>query len=76
VTVVETRSNVWEALAGRASGQPVGPADVGLWRAVRERLDPLKARPRLRGGMEEAHLVSVRGAGYVMIRSPDRVGAG
>ena len=75
MTVVETRSNVWEALAGRALGQPAGPADVGLWRAVRERLDPVKARPRLRGGVEESHLVSVRGAGYVMIRSPDGAGA-
>ena len=33
MTIVETRISVWEALAGRAPGQPLGPADPGLWRA-------------------------------------------
>src|SRR5690606_5523714 len=62
----------WEALAGRAPGRPVGPADPGLWAAVMERLNPARARPRLRGGVEEAQLVSARGVPYVMLRSPDR----
>src|SRR5205809_4178500 len=72
VTVVETRMSVWEALAGRAPGQPTGPADPGLWNAVAERLNPARAKPRLRDGLEEAHLTSVRGVPYVMLRSPDR----
>src|SRR5690606_14185103 len=72
VTVVEARVSVWEALAGRAPGRPVGPADPGLWAAVMERLNPARAQPRLRSGIEVAHLVSARGAPYVMLRSPDR----
>src|SRR2546421_9124989 len=75
VTVVETRVSVWEALAGRAPGTPLAPADPGLWAAVAERLNPARARPRVRSGIEEAHLVSVRGVGYVMLRSPDGTGA-
>ncbi len=71
MTVVETRMSVWEALAGRAPGTPLAPADPGLWAAVAERLNPARARPMLRSGIEEAHLVSVRGVGYVMLRSPD-----
>src|SRR2546421_225714 len=71
VTVVETRVSVWEALAGRAPGTPVAPADPGLWAAVAERLNPARAKPRLRTGIEESHLVSVRGVRYVMLRSPD-----
>jgi putative peptide zinc metalloprotease protein len=71
VAVVETRWSVWEALAGRAPGQPVGPAEPGLWAAVVERLNPARAKPRLRAGIEEAHLTSVRGVPYVMLRSPD-----
>ncbi|HET9519350.1 MAG TPA: cyclic nucleotide-binding protein, partial [Actinoplanes sp.] len=63
--------SVWEALAGRAPGRPVGPADPGLWDAVVDRLNPARARPVLRAGIESAELVSVRGAGYVMLRSPD-----
>src|SRR5205085_1051931 len=35
VTVVDTRLSVWEALAGRAPGQPVGVGDPGLWVTVR-----------------------------------------
>jgi len=68
LTVVETRVSVWEALAGRAPGTPLAPADPGLWAAVAERLNPARARPRVRSGIEEAHLVSVRGVGYVMLR--------
>ena len=71
VAVSGTQFSVWEALAGRAPGQPVGPADPGLWAAVAERVNPTKARPRLRDGIERADLVSVRGVGYVMLRSPD-----
>jgi putative peptide zinc metalloprotease protein len=71
VTYVETRINVWEALAGRAPGQPVGPADPGLWGAVVDRLNPARARPVLRAGIEAVELVSVRGSAYVMLRSPD-----
>ncbi|GAA1787732.1 hypothetical protein GCM10009682_07150 [Luedemannella flava] len=63
--------SVWEALAGRAPGQPLGPADPGLWAAVAERVNPTKARPQLRDGIERADLVSVRGVAYVMLRSPD-----
>src|SRR4029453_5655789 len=63
--------DVWEALAGRAPGEPVGPADHGLWGAVVDRLNPARARPVLRAGIETAELVSVRGSAYVMLRSPD-----
>ncbi|HWB34540.1 MAG TPA: cyclic nucleotide-binding protein, partial [Rugosimonospora sp.] len=72
MTIVETQISVWEALAGRAPGQPVGPADAGLWSAVAERLNPARARPVLRDGIEAAELTSVRGVAYVMLRSPDR----
>jgi putative peptide zinc metalloprotease protein len=75
VAVAETRVNLWEALAGRAPGQPVGPADPGLWRAVAERVNPAKARPILRGGVEEVELTSARGVAYRMLRSPDGRGA-
>src|SRR3989440_3619460 len=75
VTVVETRVSVWEALAGRAPGTPLAPADPGLWAAVAERLNPARARPQVRPAIEDAHLVSVRGVGYVMLRSPDGTGA-
>jgi len=71
VAVVETRVSLWEALAGRAPGQPLGPADPGLWTAVAERVNPAKARPKLRPGIEEAHLTSARGVDYTMLRSPD-----
>src|SRR3954453_21628172 len=63
--------NVWEALAGRAPGEPVGPADPGVWGAVVDRLNPARARPILRAGIEAVQLVSVRGSEYVMLRSPD-----
>jgi len=72
VAVVETRISVWEALAGRAPGQPVAPADPGLWAAVSERINPARARPVLRAGIEAVELVSARGVPYVMLRSPDR----
>ncbi|MDG4767599.1 cyclic nucleotide-binding protein [Solwaraspora sp. WMMD406] len=71
MTVVETRMSVWEALAGRAPGQPVAPADPGLWAAVVERLNPARARPVLRSGIEYVELVSVRDVPYVMLKSPD-----
>src|SRR5262245_49600570 len=75
MTVVETRISVWEALAGRAPGQPLGPADPGLWTAVAERVDPARAKPVLRKGIEESNLVSARGIAYTMLRSPDRTKA-
>ncbi|GAA4149938.1 hypothetical protein GCM10022251_15240 [Phytohabitans flavus] len=71
MTVVETRLSVWEALAGRAPGRPAGPADPGLWAAVVERLNPARARPMLRLGIEAVELVNVREVPYVMLRSPD-----
>jgi putative peptide zinc metalloprotease protein len=71
VTYVDTRSNVWEALAGRTPGEPSGPADPGLWGAVVDRLNPARARPVLRAGLEAVRLTGVRGAEYVMVRSPE-----
>src|SRR5690606_30653657 len=71
VTIIESRVSVWEALAGRAPGRPVGPADPGLWSAVADRINPAKARPVLRAGVEMVELVSARGVPYVMLRSPD-----
>jgi putative peptide zinc metalloprotease protein len=71
VTVVETRVSLWEALAGRAPGQPAGPVDPGLWAAVVERLNPARARPVLRPGVESVELINVRDVPYVMLRSPD-----
>ncbi|MDI6097864.1 cyclic nucleotide-binding protein [Actinoplanes sp. NEAU-A12] len=71
MTYVETRTNVWEALAGRAPGVPSGPADTGLWHTVADRLDPASARPILRSGIEVRHRTAVRGGRYVMLRSPE-----
>ena len=71
MTYVETRMNVWEALAGRAPGEPSGPADPGLWGAVVDRLNPTSARPVLRAGIEYVQLVDARGGDYMMLRSPD-----
>ncbi|MFC7277420.1 cyclic nucleotide-binding protein [Paractinoplanes rhizophilus] len=71
MTYVETRMNVWEALAGRAPGEPGGPADPGLWGAVVDRLNPVRARPVLRAGIEAVQLTSARGDEYIMLRSPD-----
>ncbi|MEU4687611.1 cyclic nucleotide-binding protein [Actinoplanes sp. NPDC023714] len=74
MTYVETRTNVWEALAGRAPGAPSGPADAGLWHTVADRLDPSSARPVLRDGIEVRHRTTVRGGRYVMLRSPEEGG--
>ena len=71
MTYLETRMSVWEALAGRAPGEPLGPADPGLWGAVVDRLNPARARPVLRAGIEAVELTSARGPAYVMLRSPD-----
>ena len=68
---VETRMNVWDALAGQPPVAPTSPADSGLWGAVAGRLDPARARPVLRAGIEAVRQVSVRGVEYVMLRSPD-----
>ena len=71
MTYVDTRINVWEALAGRAPGEPAGPTDPGLWGAVVDRLNPARARPVLRGGIEAMQMSAVRGGEYIMVRSPD-----
>jgi putative peptide zinc metalloprotease protein len=63
--------SVWEALAGRAAGEPGGPADPGLWGAVVDRLNPVRARPILRAGIEAVQITGARGAAYIMVRSPD-----
>ncbi|HEU0234958.1 MAG TPA: M50 family metallopeptidase [Candidatus Limnocylindrales bacterium] len=67
--------SIWEALGGRAPGRPIGPADPDLFAAVVERINPARARPRLRAGIEEASLVALRGSPYVMFRSPDQSAA-
>ncbi|MEV0135264.1 cyclic nucleotide-binding protein [Dactylosporangium sp. NPDC050688] len=72
MAVIETHISVWEALAGRAPGVPLGPADQGLWQAVTDRLNPARARPVLRAEVEAVTLTSARGIDYVMVRSPDR----
>ncbi|GAB3870584.1 cyclic nucleotide-binding protein [Dactylosporangium cerinum] len=72
MAVIETRISVWEALAGRAPGVPIAPADSGLWQAVTDRLNPARARPVLRAEVEAVTLTSARGVDYVMVRSPDR----
>jgi putative peptide zinc metalloprotease protein len=43
-----------------------------MWAAVVERLNPARAKPVLRAGIEQVDLVSVRGVPYVMLRSPDQ----
>jgi putative peptide zinc metalloprotease protein len=70
LTYVDTRTNVWEALAGRAPGEPTGPTDPGLWGAVADRLNPARARPVLRAGIEAMQMTAVRGGDYIMLRSP------
>ncbi|MDR7280996.1 cyclic nucleotide-binding protein [Catenuloplanes atrovinosus] len=74
MSIVESRLSVWEALAGAAPGQPIGPADTDVWSAVIDRINPARARPELRAGIETAELTSVRGVPYVMLRSPDEAG--
>ena len=74
MAVVETRTNLWSVLAGRPPAPPVQPTDADVWQLVVQRLNPAKARPVLRDGVEEAHLTSLRGQPYVMLRSPDREG--
>jgi len=71
MAIVSADTNLWEALAGRAPGRPTGPDDPDLWTAVVERLNPVRARPVLRPAIEQAHLTSLRGQPYVMLRSPD-----
>src|SRR4051794_31442787 len=63
--------NVWEAVAGRAPGEPAGPTDPDLWGAVVDRLNPARARPVLRAGVESVQLGALRGVDYVLLRSPD-----
>jgi hypothetical protein len=73
--VAAAGGSLWEALAGRAPGRPIGPAEPDLHAAVLERLNPARARPRLRVGIAEAELTSVRGIRYVMLRSPSEAAA-
>lgn len=65
--------DLWQVLGGRAVGTPVGAEDRVLWDRVAERLNPARARPHLRDGVEAVARVSVRGQPYVMLRSPDRL---
>ncbi len=74
MAVVETHTNLWSVLAGRPPAPPVQPTDADVWQLVVQRLNPAKARPMLRDGVEEARLTSLRGQPYVMLRSPDREG--
>src|SRR5688572_11895524 len=60
VAIVGAQFSLWEALAGRAPGQPIGHADPGLWQAVAERLNPARARPHLRKGIEHRTLATAR----------------
>lgn len=62
-------TNLWRVLAGRGPDGPI-PADVDLWQRVRDRLNPAKARPHLRDGVEFVDLESFRVGPYVMVRSP------
>jgi Zn-dependent protease/outer membrane biosynthesis protein TonB len=68
--VTDRGTSLWEALAGRGPGRPVGPAEPDLYATILDRLNPARARPRLRAGIEEVALASVRGGPYVMLRSP------
>lgn len=71
MAVVEApRTNLWQVLAGRGPEGPL-PADADLWTRVKERLNPAKARPRLREGVEFVELESFRHGAYAMARSPD-----
>lgn len=72
VTDVEIRSSAWDALSG--PGDP--PGQAGFGGVVADRLDPSRARPALRSGIEAAELTGVRGTPYVMLRSPDEAGTG
>ncbi|GAA0446979.1 hypothetical protein Ade02nite_85580 [Paractinoplanes deccanensis] len=65
---VDSPSNVWEAVAQRAPGEP---GDPGLWGAVVERLNPARARPVLRAGVEAVQLADARGGAYILLRSPE-----
>ncbi|MBI2168089.1 MAG: cyclic nucleotide-binding protein [Actinobacteria bacterium] len=72
MAIVEAPStNLWGVLLGRGPEGPL-PADADLWEQVRTRLNPAKARPRLREGVEFVELTSLRSGPYVMLRSPDQ----
>ena len=45
MSIVESHLSVWEALAGRAPGQPIGPSDTDVWSAVVDRINPARAKP-------------------------------
>jgi putative peptide zinc metalloprotease protein len=71
MAVVPAETNLWEVLGGREPRQPLAPDAPDLWAAVEARLNPAKARPCLREGVEEVPHTSLRGEPYVMVRSPD-----
>ena len=74
MTVIDARTDLWRSLVGRGPDQPT-PAEPGLWQAVVDRLNPAKARPKLRAGVEEVAHTSDRGGTYVMLASPERLAA-
>ncbi len=74
MAAIEGQPSLWQALAGRAPLSAPGPVDTDVWAAVVERLNPARATPVLRVGVEAVEQVSVRGERYVMVRSPDREG--
>lgn len=74
MTVVDARTDLWRSLVGRGPDHPT-PADPSLWQAVVDRLNPAKARPTLRVGVEEVAHTSDRGGTYVMLASPERLAA-
>ena len=71
MAVTSPAEGIWSALLGRSPDAAPLPADAGLWQRVRERLNPAKARPHLRPGVEAVHRESERLGPYVMLRSPD-----
>ncbi|WP_189112773.1 cyclic nucleotide-binding protein [Pilimelia terevasa] len=64
---MESRTDVWQVLAGHAPDPSDGPGmSFPFDDPQRDR-----ARPVLRAGVEQASLVSVRGEPYVLLRSPE-----
>ena len=71
MTVVETRMSVWEALAGRAPGQPRRPGRSGPVERGRRAAQPGPGQPGLRAGIERSTWSACAASPYVMLRSPD-----
>ncbi len=70
VAIVETRVSVWEALAGRAPGQPLARPTRDCGRRSPS-ASTRRGRSPVCGRNREADLVSARGVPYTMLRSPD-----